>query len=552
MLLKLIKKIYHLNYLPYLILLTLIIAFYADIYFDKLPIDVLNEGDFGRDLYSFYLVSKGQLPYIDFNWVYGPLIPLLYGTFFKVFGVSILNAVNLWYVIFITCIYLIFFIVKELTNSFLAFIAAIALLLYHSLVFMTFNHVIGIAFVILAVLFLYKYIRSSLAKYLYYLSVVCILLAMTKLNIAFAFVFPLWIGLLFFNIINKKDIKPVIYSFLLFIFLTALLYSLLIFNSPLDQIPKSFPFTSKSIMHSQYGVLYDLFYTDTSLTLFDKKNFGLLFLIYRVVNLNLWYIILPLFGLFFSYIIFKREKDFSAESVFVCILSILALTTCHEFILAGTAYSLRFWPLPIIIILVCYIVYYLINNDFLSKKVPLYAFIFFASVFLLFTGFQAYNNYAFKNHNAFPYLRERAKAGFIYYDWLLTFNTTINYINQNVKPDEKLFSLPYNMLYNFISERDQPSRYLEMYYYSNVNNKDQDIIINNLEKNKVKVILYSYKNGPTWGGKGYFGVTHCQKLDRYIKKNYYVDVTYAYKAKDTMNSPISFYKRKTPFKNVDK
>ena len=51
--------------------------------------DQLAQGDHGRDLYAFDVVTHGQLPYKDFWWVYGPLMPYYYGFFFKVLGVHI-------------------------------------------------------------------------------------------------------------------------------------------------------------------------------------------------------------------------------------------------------------------------------------------------------------------------------------------------------------------------------------------------------------------------------------------------------------------------------
>ena len=37
--------------------------------------DFLAQGDHGRDLYAAQAVLKGDLPYKDFWWVYGPRMP---------------------------------------------------------------------------------------------------------------------------------------------------------------------------------------------------------------------------------------------------------------------------------------------------------------------------------------------------------------------------------------------------------------------------------------------------------------------------------------------
>src|ERR1700684_984460 len=49
----------------------------------------LAQGDHGRDLYAAQAVWRGELPYKNFWWVYGPLMPYYYGLFFKIFGTQI-------------------------------------------------------------------------------------------------------------------------------------------------------------------------------------------------------------------------------------------------------------------------------------------------------------------------------------------------------------------------------------------------------------------------------------------------------------------------------
>ncbi len=51
--------------------------------------DFLSQGDHGRDLYAAQAVYRGELPYKDFWWVYGPLMPYYFGLFFKIFGTHI-------------------------------------------------------------------------------------------------------------------------------------------------------------------------------------------------------------------------------------------------------------------------------------------------------------------------------------------------------------------------------------------------------------------------------------------------------------------------------
>ena len=48
-------------------------------------------GDHRRDFYTLEQTMHGKVPYQDYWWVYGPLMPYYYAGFLKVFGVSIVS-----------------------------------------------------------------------------------------------------------------------------------------------------------------------------------------------------------------------------------------------------------------------------------------------------------------------------------------------------------------------------------------------------------------------------------------------------------------------------
>ena len=76
--------------------LTLLLVFLAGILITAPYVnyqDFLSQGDHGRDLYAAQAVYRGELPYRDFWWVYGPLMPYYYGLFFKIFGVHISSMI---------------------------------------------------------------------------------------------------------------------------------------------------------------------------------------------------------------------------------------------------------------------------------------------------------------------------------------------------------------------------------------------------------------------------------------------------------------------------
>ena len=48
----------------------------------------LAQGDHGNNFYVARRVLQGAIPYRDFWWVYGPLMPYYYALFYKIFGIN--------------------------------------------------------------------------------------------------------------------------------------------------------------------------------------------------------------------------------------------------------------------------------------------------------------------------------------------------------------------------------------------------------------------------------------------------------------------------------
>ena len=46
-------------------------------------------GDHGRDFYAYQQTMQGKVPYQDYWWVYGPLMPYFYAISLKILGISV-------------------------------------------------------------------------------------------------------------------------------------------------------------------------------------------------------------------------------------------------------------------------------------------------------------------------------------------------------------------------------------------------------------------------------------------------------------------------------
>jgi hypothetical protein len=529
----------------WLIILTFILAYTASLYFASLPLDSVSEGDFGRDLYNFYLVSQGQFPYIDFNWIYGPLVPLVYGLIFKIFGVSALIAVTAWYINFFACVYLTYYNVKSFSNRLFGSIAGVLFIVYYAYIIQTFNHLAGALSILLALLFIRLYLEKDKTYFLYLGAFACFMIAIIKLNMGLAFSAGFFFILFVEHYINKKSFKLPLQAFLIFLFSTILFYSILIIPSPIDQLSKSFPYSSSSLSSASGSLLESLFTTDASALPFLAKSHPILTSIFFIITLNFWYVFWVISCFIMAFILYKK-LSFTSEVTYLLVLGLTGLLCAHEFIMVGSHYSLRFWVLPITIISVFYILEVFIKtwND---KKFYKPVFISFLILLISVSTFKFYINSFYKPNNQLYYPSKRLNISFSSPGWFYTMFKTLEYIDKNTKPGEMIFTIPYNTFYNFASNREFPTRITEFLLISNVTENEQRQIIEEIEKNKVRLIIYSNKIGQNKFGVGKFGETHCKILNKYILNNYALDTWYSTKEELYNYAPIYFFKRKTPF-----
>lgn len=535
-----------LNHWCWILLLTIILAYLSSIYFGKINLNSISEGDFGRDLYSFYLASKGQIPEINFNWIYGPLTPFLYGLTFKLFGVSILNAVSQWFITFIAVVYLIYFLISSIINRFSGFLAGIMFIVYHSYFIHTFNHIYGTLFIIISLIFIYYFFDSQKPQFLYFLAISCYFLTLDKLNMGIAFGFTIFLILIIYHYIKKENIQKPLLAFGGYIILSLLTYGFLLANTPADQIIKCFPYGSKYLTHSSGSFLRLLLGTDVSTFPLQLSKNNILLVLHQIFTDNLWYLLILLFAAAIAYQLYRKNKP-ESEIAFVLSLIALSVACSNEFLLIGTTYSLRFWVLPIVIVLIFYTAKKTLEISS-SRKFSTMFFIFILLIFLFGIASKLFITASYKNIASHYCPYKRVKVSITNQDWFYIMISSIEYIKNNTGQEEKVLTLPQNLLYNFIAERDFPSRINEFAQLSNVTEEEQLQVINDIENTKTRLILLSNKtNLLSDYGLGVFGKTHCSTLYNYINDNYYVDTTIYLAKNNPLAAPIILLKRKTPF-----
>src|SRR3989338_8018535 len=108
----------------------------------------LAQGDHGRDLYAAQAVLRGDLPYRDFWWVYGPLMPYYYGACTLVFGKTIGAILLGKLIIKVIAAVLIYAAMALCAAPLTAFFTAVWFVIFHQDFFFTYNHIGGIALIL--------------------------------------------------------------------------------------------------------------------------------------------------------------------------------------------------------------------------------------------------------------------------------------------------------------------------------------------------------------------------------------------------------------------
>lgn len=483
----------------YIVLIVVIVILYM-LSFGKF---FLNEGDHGRDLLGFLMTSEGGLPYIDYNWIYGPLMPFYYGLLFKILSPSILIASVGWYFIFTLAIVMFYITVRDSFNSLIAFIATLLFVVYHGFYYHTFNHVGG-TLIIIAILFCFiRFIRTEEIKYLHLTSLCLVLLGLIKFNMLLAMFMSCLIGVF---LISKKELFKFVPSVIVPL---VFIYGGFILLSGGYRIESIFPYSSKLLMASPdpfiVNILKPLYIAPSIASIKSVIILGQ----YNVLYSKLAYFVVFLISLVTLVSVYKDKKQFHIM-LFLVIATIL---TMHEFVMVGTDYSLRMWTLPILLLSVVYSVMYWVESRLKVQKV-----VFGVVVYIALFGFLV--NVLIYSANFKALSLERARVDVYPVSFVPFVSSVTQYIQANTTVKDKVLVIPYNTLYLFLSDRRSPSKQNEFLYLSGVDEDKENRVIEDLKASNTPLILYSNMVSEEGIGTGYFGKTHCKKLGNYLLETY--------------------------------
>lgn len=469
----------------------------------------LSTGDHGRDLYAIAQTAQGAEPYRDYWWVYGPLAPYYYSTFFKTLGGTIHSILIGENLLVLLSGMLIMAIVWRLGNPFAGLAAALWFWLFHDQFFYTYNHTGGITLLMLSFWGLTEYIFKHNKRWLWIALGAAFTLCFIKVNFGLLAWFVLCSSMTAHYMMQPKSNtpwyrQPLLWANILFPFLVLAVYMWTLRGLSLVEIRQCLPYLAEDHpMHLPMLESLKLWFRFMAMELKGEAVKMVLAVIF--------------FGSIIKIIIDKVRNRHPQLNKHLAILSIatVAYVLClHEILPSGVWYR-KFWAQPFGIVMV----FGAMAVAFHQLKKSLH--ILFWCVLMIFLGLKAveqlqqhHPQYAFLNHpRGQVYISNQPR-------WTLTVVQTTQFLKERLKNDETFFALPYDPLYYYLTDRPSPTRQLIFFDHINISTEQERDIIDELKAHNTKFVVISNRQHSLEPGMGHFGKTYCPELALYIKNNY--------------------------------
>jgi hypothetical protein len=508
----------------------------------------ISQGDHGRDLYAFKMITEGAVPYRDFSWLFGPLMLYYYGAFFKWLGASIQSAVigqNV--LILLTGV----FLYLTCARFFSPALSLLCALWYWSArgteFFYTYNHSGGILCMVIMAYAGFSYIDRPRYRYILYGLLTAFLFILIRFNMA-ACVLAAWaLGMVFadslrFSPLARNRIRSIFYGALACGILALIVYWLYFRGLPIYVLWESFPLSKAQRTDATVDVLTAVQWLGEILGPFftsSAAGYGILILIgLSVAGTAALLVQRPSNTL--------RDRRKIGSVLVFCFL--LILFTLHEYLLSGVAYRL-YWSFPsFLLLLTAFLGYMLREVRSLVVRLLIYGSLAYLA-WVLATGVMLLVRQV---HNPGHLLSRGETRAYSLQDpgWIDTVNRTCDFIEKNVPSGDKLFTVPFDTLYNFLTGRDQPVRQWVYFQHMIIPEEQQRATILGLEQERVNWILLSNRAISIEPGLGLFGVEYCQVLGRYIQENFDVAANFGPWTREpswAWNHGVLILKRKTPY-----
>ncbi len=505
------------------------------------------QGDHGRDLYAFKRVLDGAVPYRDFSWLFGPLMAYYYALFFKLFGVSIQSALTGQNILILLSGVVMYLACVRILTPAWSFLCALAYWAFRgSEFFYTYNHSGGILCIALVAYLFFRYVEDAALRHAFAGLGVLFVFTLIRFNMACA-VLAVWAAALTVLDILRREprlglrLRVHIYGAVICLVLTGLVYWLFFRGLPMYVLWESFPF-SQATRTNATGILISVKQLTTALYQAMSASF-------------LWTgLAVSLFTAAMKLILTLGRRDAGPHRenvnrlVTFLFLAAMVLATLHEYLLSGTGYR-YFWALPSILFLMFFIYGQALEGDrYRVVRGVLYATVFWMAVLTL-----QQESLQIASVKTPAHLLQRGKNRVYTAQeavWYATVGQACDFIEQNVPAGDKLFTLPFDTLYNYLTGREQPTRQWVYFQHMVIPVEQERAIIQDLEREKVNWVLVSNRAISSEWDLGLLGRDYGTVLWKYIDQNYQQAArfgTWTSAPSWAWNHGVMLLKRKVPF-----
>ena len=477
----------------------------------------LSTGDHGRDLYAFEQTMEGRVPYRDYEWLSGPLMPYYYALFFRLFGPTIQTALLAQNILILATGVLVYLTCALWLSPAMAMAAALWYWAFRGPEFFhTYNHIGGLVMILLTLYALLRYLKRPSLRPVVLGAAALLALLLIRLNMGLALWGAFFLGLI---LIDRLKGPPVFLSWksgrvLLpagVLLIAALVYWGLLHDQPGYIVYQSFP----------YGKVQR---TDTT-----KDIIGSLDLLGHILVKNFtasWPRRLMALGIISSglwtgcALLRQRGKPVVKEITLTLGIILIVLTaSLHEFLASGVFYRLH-WSVAAFFILIFYLIFWTARLGPPRIFTPIVR----ALLTLAFcvTAVKQIHN---EHHNITAFKRGlgtllRVGKNRVYLSqqkqWTEVVQQSVAFLKHHVPPEEAILVIPFDALYCFLAQRPCASRQLVFFEHILIPPQQENKIVEEMETKGVNWVLLSNRVRSDEPGMGTFGRTYGRILHHYI------------------------------------
>ncbi|MBF0122197.1 MAG: hypothetical protein HQL21_02165 [Candidatus Omnitrophica bacterium] len=476
--------------------------------------NMLSQGDHGRDLYAAERILRGDAPYKDYWWCYGPLMPYYYALFMKFLGVNIQSVLIGKTLLSLVSGIFIFLTLRILWGSLAGFSGALWFFLFQRDFFYTYNHAGGI-FIITAILTcIAQYLVTQKNRWIWLSLFGIFILSFVKLNFGAVTLVILVLTTLLTDRaygIQFNTRKALFYSFIVLALplIIFFFYWPLIHNLTSYELSQCFPY-SKEYWQYQITPWQSLENLLRSIITNLQTN---------PIDLCFGGIVLFSGTQLLRHILLKEFNKEKTRLIFLTlsIFSVYYLLTLHEYIASGTFYQ-TFWAQPVTILLMFSII-----AASLERASQHRAMIFWGCILVMcIIGYQNQIKMISMFYKQKQCLDIPRGNIFIRNSpaWIATVKNTVSFIQKEIDPKESFLALPYEPLYYFLTQHKSPAWLLLFVQASHPTREQEERVLHDLERNHVNWVILSSRLSSREAGMGTLGKDYCPLIADYISRNF--------------------------------